>query len=48
MGVLETLKAIGETSDVVLYECRNCGRTLEAATDECPTCGTAEIAYYEW
>ena len=48
MGLLESVKTMVETSDVTLYECRNCGRTLEADADECPICGNREIAYYEW
>lgn len=48
MGVLETVKTRFETSDVTLYECRNCGRTLDTDVKECLTCGVAEIAYYEW
>lgn len=48
MGLLESVKTMVETSDVTLYECRNCGRTLEADVDKCPICGNREIAYYEW
>ena len=48
MGILNTLRSTSETSVVTLYECRHCGRTLDAAVEECPTCGTADIAYYEW
>lgn len=48
MGVLDALKTASETSDVTLYECRHCGRNFDAAVEECPTCGCAAIAYYEW
>jgi len=32
----------------VIYECRNCGTTLESELDECPTCGTRDgVVSYE-
>jgi rubrerythrin len=31
----------------VYCECRKCGTTVDAATDECPTCESARIARYE-
>lgn len=35
------------TSDAI-YECRNCGTTLDSGLDECPTCGNADgVARYE-
>ena len=29
--------------DALVYECRNCGTTLEATDQRCPTCGSTEI-----
>ncbi len=29
------------------YECRRCGTTVDVATEECPMCGSAQIARYE-
>lgn len=33
--------------DETVYECRNCGITVDNETDTCPNCGTDEIAQYE-
>lgn len=35
------------TRQTVLFECRNCGETLERDVAACPGCGSAEIAEYE-
>jgi rubrerythrin len=35
-------------SGTVLYECRNCGTTLEAAQEQCPECGAEDIATYQF
>jgi rubrerythrin len=36
-----------ESAEVEVVECRHCGTTLEsAAVEECPTCGSDEIACY--
>jgi rubrerythrin len=32
--------------DDALYECRNCGRTVDTAAEPCPNCGADEIAEY--
>ncbi len=31
----------------VYWECRRCGNTVDGTTDECPACGSAQIARYE-
>lgn len=36
------------TSETVLYECRNCGETLDDDRADCPACGANEIAEYEF
>ncbi|MFQ3318460.1 MAG: hypothetical protein ACI8UR_000430 [Natronomonas sp.] len=36
---------LGTTHD--LYECRNCGTTLEPECDCCTNCGSEEIARYD-
>ena len=33
--------------DGPVYECRNCGPTLEATDKQCPTCGSIEIAVFD-
>ncbi|MFC6731667.1 MULTISPECIES: hypothetical protein [unclassified Haladaptatus] len=33
--------------DPVVYECRECGTTVESAFSECPYCGEADIARLE-
>lgn len=30
-----------------LYECRDCGTTLEASRDTCPVCGSDDVVSYE-
>lgn len=44
MGLRELLP--GTTEPTSQFECRNCGTTLEEDDDECPCCGSAEIAEY--
>ncbi len=33
--------------DGLVYECRHCGTTLEATDQQCPTCGSTEIAVFD-
>ena len=33
--------------DGTIYECRSCGTTLEESDEECPSCGSEEIAEYD-
>jgi rubrerythrin len=35
------------SSETVLYECRNCGTTLEEDSEECPECSATEVATYQ-
>ncbi|SDJ63553.1 hypothetical protein SAMN04515672_1268 [Natronorubrum texcoconense] len=47
MGVVTRLRLIiGDDGE--LYECRNCGSKFDHEPDTCPTCGSAEIAHYEF
>lgn len=32
----------------VVVECRRCGTTLEADVDNCPHCGDADVARFEF
>jgi uncharacterized OB-fold protein len=32
---------------VVVVECRQCGTTVDPATDQCPECGAVELCRYE-
>ncbi|SIR68340.1 Ribosomal L32p protein family protein [Haladaptatus litoreus] len=34
-------------AESTLYECRNCGITLEEQRDTCPHCGAEDIARYD-
>jgi rubrerythrin len=43
--LIRTLFQRGQTRTV--YECRQCGRTLEDETGACPKCGWVGIAVYE-
>jgi len=46
--LLNEVKRFLRPSDSALYECRNCGKTLEEqGVEECPECGCEEIAQYE-
>lgn len=47
-SVFKTIKTLFTTrsNHQVLYECRHCGTTLDADSEQCPTCGTAEIARF--
>ncbi|QSW99263.1 hypothetical protein [Haloterrigena alkaliphila] len=47
MGVVTKLRHFVD-DDEGLYECRNCGAKLDDDRDPCPTCGSAEIAHYEF
>lgn len=47
MGMVTKLRRLVD-DDGELYECRNCGTTVSNDRDECPTCGSTEIAHYEF
>jgi rubrerythrin len=47
MHVLRTLRGVFSTDRVVLYECRRCGTTVDAGSEQCPRCGVDSIARYE-
>lgn len=47
MGILDALRSPGHGKGDTLYECRNCGMTVSYGSDECPECGSAEIATYD-
>ena len=36
-----------EPSPTLYYECRQCGHSAEVLTNECPQCGSHEIAAYD-
>lgn len=36
------------SGETVLYECRNCGQTLESEAGPCPACGSEETVEYEF
>jgi rubrerythrin len=47
MFKLTTLFRHAFGSEAVLYECRNCGTTLNEETEHCPACGAADVATYQ-
>lgn len=47
MGMVTKLRHLID-DDGELYECRNCGAKFDRDHEECPTCGAAEIAHYEF
>ncbi|WP_339103191.1 hypothetical protein [Haloterrigena salinisoli] len=47
MGVVTTLRRlVGDEGE--LYECRNCGEKFDRELETCSTCGSTEIAHYEF
>ncbi len=44
--LLDVLRGSENDSGEIIYECRNCGETVSADTDDCPACGSTEIASY--
>ncbi|NHN42623.1 hypothetical protein G9C85_13430 [Halorubellus sp. JP-L1] len=47
MSSIATLvKRLFGPDDDALYECRNCGQTVDTAVEACPNCGANEIAEY--
>ncbi len=46
MGLLKILRGSADEAGATQYECRNCGKNLPTEPDECPTCGSTEIAEY--
>lgn len=47
MGLLEAVRTHVAREEAI-YECRHCGVSVTREADACPTCGTTEIARYEW
>jgi len=45
--VLHRVRALIGDVPTSLYECRNCGKTLEDDVEGCPACGATEIAHYD-
>ncbi|WP_175480110.1 hypothetical protein [Natrinema salaciae] len=48
MGVLETVRNRLGGESGTRYECRNCGVTTGRTAEQCPNCGSTEIAQYEF
>jgi rubrerythrin len=49
MDVVRTLLSaipIERSNSLVIYECRQCGETLEGATDACEYCSTSDVSTY--
>ncbi|ADB61203.1 hypothetical protein Htur_2323 [Haloterrigena turkmenica DSM 5511] len=47
MGVVTKIKQfVGDEGE--LYECRNCGEKFNHEPEACSTCGSSEIAHYEF
>lgn len=47
MGMVTRLRHL-IADDRGLYECRNCGEKFDHDPGTCPTCGSTEIAHYEF
>lgn len=46
MPLIDTVRTYLSEGEPVITECRHCGTTVEADTEECPECGEAAIARY--
>lgn len=46
MGLLSALRGDTNRENSKLFECRDCGKSLEPEADECPACDSTEIAIY--
>ncbi len=44
--MIETLRSLFTQRQTVVYECRQCGHTVDGDTGRCPVCGTESIARY--
>jgi len=44
--MIERLRSLFRLRQTVVYECRQCGRTVDGDTGRCPVCGTESIARY--
>ena len=45
--LLDTLRGSASSDeDDAYYECRDCGKTVDAGTTECPLCESSRIAFY--
>ncbi|MFB6217654.1 MAG: hypothetical protein ABEH77_00500 [Halobacteriaceae archaeon] len=48
IGIITAVRSlVGETEQSRVYECRHCGTTVEADTEECPACGRASVTAFE-
>ncbi|MCU4744693.1 hypothetical protein [Natronoglomus mannanivorans] len=48
MGMLSAVRKRLTDRDRTLSECRHCGTNLATTTTECTTCGSHEIAQYDF
>jgi rubrerythrin len=48
MSALTTLVERVFGSEAVLYECRNCGTTLDSPDSRCPECDSVDVATYRF
>lgn len=47
MSVLDAIRRWLGAEEGMVYECRNCGQTLDADQRDCPACGSGEIVEYD-
>lgn len=47
MSRLTVLSWLFGDDETTLYECRNCGTSLDDPDDACPECGSERIAEYQ-
>ncbi len=47
MSLSATVRRWLADDENVIYECRHCGTTLMSTEQQCPTCGSTEIAKFD-
>lgn len=48
MGLLDVLHRATDDTPGTMYECRDCGTIVSPDAEECPSCGSTEIACYKF
>ena len=48
MGVLNAFREAVSDDSFVIHECRDCGEKISADVGECTSCGSSEIARYQF
>lgn len=47
MNVIPSIRGMLSSDRTIIFECRRCGTTLEAISEDCPYCEVDDIVRYE-